>query len=210
MPTRIEYESTIAPASIEVAAGTLGKRDSTALALAFDTPSAPPEGDGGAPRSTATEQRALLDLARRKMGEYTGSSGDPSGNNEMFPQYRRNFIPAGGTLTEEYVGVRNKTMSPDEVRNLKLGTPYSPTIASPGVQHKLDPAGLASVPSTVNGITYAAGTPLAEQLDPDSEMHRNRDATGAVDNVGQVRRFKIGVASGTSIENPRGQFPDVT
>ena len=204
MARSINYESTIAPESLQTLgtgpnAANLGKRNSTALALAFDTPSAPPEGDGGAPRSSA-----LLELARRKMAEYTGE-------NPMFPQYRRNFVPAaaaGGTLTEEYVGVRNKTMSPDEVNNLKLGTPYSPTIASPGVQHNLDPAGLASVASTVNGVVYShEGGPLAVALDPDSASHQNRDTDQDVTNIGSVRRFKLGVGSGGADEvAARGQF----
>jgi hypothetical protein len=203
MPTRIDYESTKAPNSIEVGAGKLGKRsDEATLRSAFGTSTGE---DAGASRITNDDQEHLLVTAKATMTTYEGG-------NPMFPQYRRNFVPAlatpGATLSPEYTGVRNKTMGTTEINDLKLGTPYSPTIASPGAQNKLNPNNLASVASTVNGVVYSQeGGPLTVALDPDSASHQNRDTDQHVTNIGSVRRFKLGVGSGGADEvAARGQF----
>lgn len=205
MATRVNYESTLAPNSIEVGAGTLGKRSlEGTLGRAFGTSTGD---DADASRTTNGNQLTLLNIAKTAMASYAGE-------NPMFPQYRRNFIPAsaapGATLSPEYTGVRNKTMGTTEISDLKLGTPYSPTIASPGAQNKLNPEGLTSVASTVNGVVYSQeGGPLNVALDPDSESHQNRDADQQVTNIGSVRRFKLGVGSGGADEvAARGQFPN--
>lgn len=203
MARSIDYETTRAPTSFEVAAGNLGKRsDEDTLSRAFGTSTGD---DAGASRTTAGNQTELLNLAKAKMAEYTGE-------NPMFPQYRRSFEPGGSVgLTAEYVEVRDKNTVVTGV-GTGLGTAYSPTIASPGAQNKFDPSNLQSVASTANGAAVVS-------IDnPSDEVHQNVDSLGRVDGIaptekvtGTVRRFTLGVGSGgastTTEVAARGQFP---
>ena len=146
MPTRTNYESTIAPASYETLgtgpnAANLGKRNQTTLDNAFGAPN----GAGEVSRTTEGSQLELLRIAREKLSDYAGE-------NPMFQEYRRDFVPAGGTLTEEYVDPRNKNLSKEQIQALKLGTAYTPTIASPGAAAGIDPNALTSVSSDINGV----------------------------------------------------------
>lgn len=203
MATRVNYESTTPPSTISVGTGpnaaNLGKRSDTALGLAFDEPSRV----DGAPRNTEGGQLALLRIAREKMAEYAGE-------NEMFPQYRRNFVPAPDG--PEYVAVRDKNTVSVGV-GTGLGSAYSPTIASPGAPNGINPTNLASVSSSINGA-------VIDVLDnPSIAVHQNvGDAitgrTGErVGETGQVRRFRLAVGSGgaattnNSIATSVGQFP---
>lgn len=207
MATRTDYETTTPPASMNVGTGLnatyLGKRNDAGLIDAFDTPS----GAAGAPRNTLDGQRELLRVAKEKMEAYNGE-------NAMFPQYRRSFEPqavAGGSLDPEYVAVRDKSTVTVGV-GTGLGTPYSPTIASPGEAAGINPANLAVVSSSINGA-------VPEPFDnPSVEVHQNVDSLGRVDGVapnekvtGKVRRFTLGVGSGGSgtptEQRARGQFP---
>lgn len=208
MPTPVTYENTTPPPVMAgIAAGNLGKRSDSSLELAFDTPSGP----DGAARNTEGGQAGLLRIAREKMETYNGE-------NPLFPQYRRNFVPAGGTLTEEYERVRDKSTVTTGT-GTGLGTAYSPTIASPGARDGINPGTLASVASTVNGV-YDPSSPVALLLDnPSNEVHQNvGDAiTGRTgENVGatgRVRTFRLGVGSGgtgalnNSIATSVAQFP---
>ena len=205
MPTRSNYETTAPPASMEVGTGpnaNLGKRNDVGLAAAFDAPN-----PSGASRNTREQWEALLDVAKQKMGEYNGE-------NDMFPQYRRSFdpqAPAGGSLTAEYVAVRDKSTVTVGV-GTGLGTAYSPTVASPGAAAGINPTNLASVSSNINGAEI---NPLDN---PSNEAHQNVDSLGRIDGVapdekvtGKVRRFTLGVGSGGSgtptEQRARGQFP---
>ena len=201
MPTRTNYESTIAPASFTTLgsgpnAANLGKRNERTLDEAFGTPN----GAGEVSRTTEGSQQELLRIAQEKLSDYAGE-------NPMFQEYRRNFVPAGGTLTDEYVDPRNKNLSEEQIKALKLGTPYTPTIASPGAAAGIDPSALTSVASDINGVK-----PDEAGLDnPASSVHQNTDETNEVSNIGKVRKFKLGVGSGASNgASPaaaRGQFP---
>lgn len=192
------YESTVSPEprnfSADGASATLGVSNTTGIANAFI---------GGVGATSDAQQQALID-ARRIMDR-----AEDHGENLMFPQYRRNFIPAnktlteedGGTLTEEYKNVRNKTMSPADVAAAKLGTAYTPTVASPGVGHGIDPVALRSVSSVT---TQVLATGPVDLDNPSAEAHQN-SGQGA---SGAVRRFKLGVGSGLgNPAEPRGQFP---
>jgi len=195
MPTRTNYESTFAPPSLTYSVGNLGRRsDEVTLGNAYDTPS----GDAGASRTTENQQTTLLNLAKATMGTYNGE-------NDMFPQYRRNFIPSGGSLTEEYVDVRDKNTVTVGV-GTGLGSQYSPTIASPGAAAGINPTALASVSSSINGA-------VIDVLDnPSNVAHQNIDSVGGV-TTGTVRRFTLGVGSGggstgtPTVAGARGQFP---
>lgn len=201
MPTRTNYESTIAPASYETLgtgpnAANLGKRNQTTLDNAFGAPN----GAGEVSRTTEGSQLELLRIAREKLSDYAGE-------NPMFQEYRRDFVPAGGTLTEEYVDPRNKNLSKEQIQALKLGTAYTPTIASPGAAAGIDPNALTSVSSDINGVKADE----AGLDNPASSVHQNTDETNEITNIGKVRKFKLGVGSGasngSSIEAARGQFP---
>lgn len=129
----------------------------------------------------------------------------------MFPQYRRNFIPGGESLAEEYVAVRDKNTVTVGV-GTGLGSAYSPTIASPGAQNGFNPDNLASVASSVNGVVTSTPDTLA--LDnPSGAVHQNvGDAIdGRPGETGQVRRFRLAVGSGgagaITPAASRGQFP---
>jgi hypothetical protein len=202
MATRVNYESTEAPPVMDtIAAGSLGKRNEAGLAAAFDGPS---EGTRhGAPRNTNDNRLQLISIAREKMAEYDGG-------NQMFPQYRRNFVPAPDG--PEYVAVRDKNTVSVGV-GTGLGSAYSPTIASPGAQNGINPTTLASISSSINGA-------VIDVLDnPSIAVHQNvGDAitgrTGErVGETGQVRRFRLAVGSGgaaptnNSIATSVGQFP---
>ena len=202
MPTRSNYESTAAPTSFDLGtgagAGTLGVRSpDSALDQAFGQ-STPAEINGAL--TTEAKRADLLTLSAEKLGSYNGE-------NPMFPQYRRNFIPAGGTLTEEYVKPRDKTDVPTGT-GTGLGNAYTPTIASPGAENGINPTNLRSVQSISSQVTKGAPSPLDN---PSNEAHQNTDQSLTIDNVGKVRKFKLGVGSGAANgESPataRGQFP---
>lgn len=195
------YESTISPATRPnyglggQAAGTLGVRDETGLQNAFI---------GGVGVTNESQQTALT-TARETLDR-----PEDNGENPMFPQYRRNFVPAGGTLTEEYVEPRVKPidLSPEEANRLKLGTAYTPTIASPGEGNGIDANALRSVKSEA---TQVLQTGPINKDNPANAEHQNTADDNSVLNVGAVRRFKLGVGSGASTvaspDGSRGQFP---
>lgn len=199
MTTR--YESTAAPLPFTAigtgtAAGTLGVRSPDgALDLAYGQTT--PEEINGA-LTTSEKRSRLLTLSAERLGNYNGE-------NPMFPQYRRNFIPAGGSLTEEYVRPRDKTAVPTGT-GTGLGNAYTPTIASPGVENGIDPTNLRSVQSISSQVTKQAPSPLDN---PANEAHQNIGELGRTRSapVGSVRRFKLGIGSGINVDNSRGQFP---
>jgi len=198
MPTT-RYESTEAPTGRRVyGAGTLGQRDSAGLAAAFTRPPLP-----------SGVSDALTYAIQNMENIGTGTGEEP---NLMFPQYRRNFVPAGGTLTQEYVLVRDKT-TVTPAAGTGLGTAYSPTIASPGEGEGINPARLRFVAGAVTAVLLDATdsngpNPL---YNPTNEAHKTRSDAGSIDNTGGVRRFKLGIASSTQTtlteNNNRGQFP---
>jgi hypothetical protein len=189
------YESTVSPPSRTYgegiqASGTLGVRDEVNLRDAFS--------DG----PIAATDDSALERARNIM-----NSPDVS-DNEMFPQYRRNFIPAGGErLTEEYVNVRDKNTVVVGT-GTGLGNAYTPTIASPGEGNGIDATRLRSVTSKATQVLETG--PVGKD-NPVAAEHQNTDSTNAVTNIGQVRRFKLGVGSGATTagtpDGSRGQFP---
>jgi hypothetical protein len=194
------YESTVSPETrpgygTGTAAGTLGVRNQTGLEEAFV---------GGVGISNDSQQTALTNARA------TLDRPEDNGQNPMFPQYRRNFVPAGGSLTEEYVEPRVKPidLSEEERNRLKLGNAYTPTIDSPGEGNGIDPNALRSVQSQATQVLQAG--PVNKD-NPANAEHQNTDSTNAVNNVGGVRRFKLGVgsgaATGASPEAARGQFP---
>jgi hypothetical protein len=204
MPT-IKYESTEAPTArtgygTGAKAGTLGVRSPDATL------------DAAYGQSTDPNSGALTTEGKRIAVEASAVAAlaDYNGENPMFPQYRRNFVPAGGTLTAEYQNPRNKDLSAEEIKTLKLGTAYTPTIASPGVENGVDPNGLRSVRSTATNILANEvdndGVVTVKEYNPAAPVHSNTSERGTVDNVGTVRKFKLGIGSGAGAE-PLSQFP---
>lgn len=203
MPTRIPYESTEAPTSrtgygTGPRAGTLGVRSSDAtLDRAYGQSANPNSGA----LTTEGKRAAVLASAAAALGDYNGE-------NLMFPQYRRNFTPE--PVSAEYVEPRNKNMSEEQIKDLKIGTPYTPTISSPGAENGVDPNGLQSVRSTATNVLSSevneAGQVTVPQYNPTNSSHLNTSQEGDISNVGRVRKFKLGVGSGAGSE-PRSQFP---
>ena len=197
--TNPRYESTISPPARDFStpgrSSTLGQRQEEGLRRAFI----------GGVGTTDTDQKDALGNARLVMLgqvklDFTGPDKNP-----LFPQYRRDFKPAGEGLTDEYKDPRDKNSV--EVRDgTGLGTPYTPTIASPGEENGISPTNLRSVPSQATQILKDGPVDLIDN--PANDSHRNRTADGVL-SAGKVRLFKLGVASSPTTVEPipsRGQF----
>lgn len=116
-----------------------------------------------------------------------------AGENTDFPYYRRNFIPQDGASDPLYQGVRDKfSLDEDDIVASKLGTRWSPTIASPGVANGVDPNGLRSVPGLLPAEVLAPESQIARN--PSNTRYTNMDGTGDTA-VGTIRVFKLGVGS---------------
>ena len=122
-----------------------------------------------------------------------------AGENTDFPYYRRDFIPQDGASDPSdplYQDVRNKySLTPVEIAENKLGTRWSPTIASPGVGNGADPNALRSVPGLLPAEVLEESSQIARN--PSNTIYTNLDDTGAPDprRVGTLRVFKLGVGS---------------
>lgn len=192
------HESTVSPPTRHFAgpgsSAHLGVRDDVGLQEAFIDAAI-----------TNDAQQDALTYARNLM-----SRPEDDGANPMFPEYRRNFLPAapaGGSLSEEYVDPRNK----DSVvvgPGTGLGNAYTPTIASPGEGHGIDPTALRSVQSKATLVLENGPTPLDNPAD---KTHMNTDKNNEVLTTGTVRKFRLGVGSGasmgSSMQTARGEFP---
>lgn len=148
----------------------LGKRDQTGLQAAFTT----------SPLLNGEYQE--YDQAAAVFETYTGENTD-------FPMYRRNFHPTGDSRPE-YQDGRSKTMTTEQLESTKLGTPYSPTVMSPGAGNGFEYSALHSVP----GLRPAAVGPDSN-VDPNAAKYQNVDSSGHIDDAGRVRFFKLGVGS---------------
>lgn len=188
---RVYYESTVAPTPIDVVESggniNLGKRDTTGLQEAFI----------GGVGHTNTEQLAAYNQAMANLDGVRDI-----GQNPAFPQYRKNFLP-DPSFGEEYALPRDKVMTEEEVAAAKLGTPYTPTVASPGEGNGVNPETLRSVKGAPSQVMVSGPTDLDN---PSRAEHMNTDKDGQTANTGTVRRFKLGVGSG-GINEARGQFP---
>ena len=190
------YESTISPPARDFSTpgrpSTLGQRQEEGLRRAFI----------GGVGTTDTDQKTALQNARKFMGTYDGE-------NPMFKQYRRDFKPAGEFLTDEYKDPRDKN-SVEVGTGTGLGTPYTPTIASPGEENGISPTNLRSVASQATQILKDGPVELIDN--PKSPAHQNRNINGEItgeQGIGKVRLFKLGVASSPTTVEPipsRGQF----
>ncbi len=122
-----------------------------------------------------------------------------AGENTDFPYYRRDFIPQDGAAAPSdptYQGVRDKfSITPEEITANKLGSRWSPTIASPGVGHGADPNALRSVPGLLPAEVLEESSQIARN--PANTVYTNVDDTGAADplRVGTLRVFRLGIGS---------------
>jgi len=121
--------------------------------------------------------------ARRVFQEY-------SGQNPEFAMYRRDFMPQEDSR-DEYQSPRDKELTPEQIQAARLGTPFSPTTASPGAGNGFNYRTLAAG-DTVRGLVPAAAGDTA--VNPANEVYRNRGADPGIA-TGKVRVFKLGVGS---------------
>lgn len=169
----------------DYADGYLGKRDQPGLQLAFID-------------SEILNGRYDFAAAGRAMVAYAGENTD-------FPYYRRNFIPQDGAAAPSdptYQGVRDKfSLTPEEITANKLGTRWSPTIASPGVGNGADPNALRSVPGLLPAEVVEESSQIARN--PSNKIYTNTDIVLRADRetVGTLRVFKLGV--GSTVGNDR-------
>jgi hypothetical protein len=163
----------------DYADGYLGKRDHVGLKDAFVD-------------SEILNGRYDFAAAGRAMVAYAGENTD-------FPYYRRNFIPQNGgeqPSDPTYRGVRDKfSLTADDITANKLGSRWSPTIASPGVGHGADPNALRSVPGLLPAEVVEESSQIARN--PANTIYTNLDDTGSPNpsRVGSLRVFKLGVGS---------------
>ena len=168
----------------DYAAGYLGKRDHAGLQAAFVD-------------SEILNGKYDFAAAGAAMVAYAGENTD-------FPYYRRNFIPqdSGAEPSDvTYMGVRDKsTLTKEDIEANHLGSAWSPTIASPGVNNGLDAKALRSVPGLLPAEVV---TPESQALrNPANAIYTNMDDTGANErrNVGTLRVFRLGVGSAAGNE----------
>lgn len=152
----------------------LGKRSQSNLQLAF----------GSSPVLSGeytAEQAAVI------LGTYNGEN-----TLQGFGMYRRDFRPdpAAGEI---YSDPRNKATTPTGPGGLPA-TPYSPNTASPGEGNGVNPTLVRNV---APGLVPNGARPQ-EQLNPANGEFLGRDVNGSVDNIGKVRKFKLGVGSATA------------
>lgn len=109
--------------------------------------------------------------------------------------YRRDFAPdpEGGV---EYEAVRDKNMPSAELGALgKPATPFSPNIASPIVPEGTLFIGASQITNAVSGIGVAVLAAKLAELNPISDNYKNLDSFGHKNDIGGVRRFKLGIGS---------------
>lgn len=171
----------------DYAAGNLGKRAQAGLNQAFlDSPILNGEYD--------------FKAAGAAMVAYTGQNLD-------FPYYRRNFIPQDGGAEPSdptYQGVRDKfSLTPDDIKANHLGSRWSPTIASPGVNNGTNPNALRSVPGLLPAEVLEESSQIARN--PSNPIYTNTDETLASTRgtVGTLRVFKLGVGSTVGSDRTR-------
>lgn len=166
------------------AEGFKGNRDQTGLQEAFAT-SPILNGDYNEEKAAAAFEGHGVTLG--------GAPLDDNGANPDFKYYRRNFIPQDGSSEPSdpaYQSPRDKNHV--DVEGNKLGTAYSPTIASPGEGQGANPYVLRSV----SGRLPLAVDTQAERdaLNPPNLINIGSDTVGS-ENVGKVRKFRLGVGS---------------
>ena len=150
----------------------LGRRDQTGLQAAFTT-------------SPTLNGQYTSNTARQYFQTY-------SGENPEFAMYRRDFIPQNDSR-DEYQSPRDKTLTADQIQAAKIGTPFSPTTASPGAGNGFNYTALAAGES-VRGLIPAASGETA--VNPIAPVYKNVDSQGLIESTGKVRTFKLGVGSG--------------
>ena len=189
------FESTVSPPSRpgyatpgSTAAGTLGVRADLGLQDAFIGGVGT---TGEAQQAALTEARAIMD----READFAGPDANP-----LFPEYRRNFHPA--STAEAYASPRDKS-DVATIDGTGLGTPYTPTIASPGESEGISPTNLRSVRSKATQVNKL---PLNDLDNPANPQHQNNPDQPL---VGTVRRFILGVGSTAGLEpaDARAQFP---
>ena len=122
-----------------------------------------------------------------------------AGENTDFPYYRRDFIPQdidAEPSDPTYRGVRDKfSLTPDDIIANRLGSRWSPTIASPGVGNGADPNQLRSVQGLLPAEVIEESSQIARN--PANAIYTNLDDTGSPtrSRVGTLRVFKLGVGS---------------
>lgn len=127
-----------------------------------------------------------------------------STNLHGFDQYRRNFLPvdSSGAPDSVYANPRDKTQVPIGSGG-KPATPWTPNVASPSLPSDPGVIRPSSVTAVVSGLsneklsleTAARGTDGAAHLLNPAVGHNVGDGSVGTDNVGRVRRFRLGVGS---------------
>lgn len=112
-----------------------------------------------------------------------------AGENSDFAMYRRNFVPEGDSRAE-YVDVRTKDGV--NIQAAKLGTAFSPTVASPGAGNGFDYNALGAGENYRGLVPARAGETAINPID---SSYQNLDSRTEITNIGRVRTFSLGIGS---------------
>lgn len=124
--------------------------------------------------------------------------------NPDFRMYKRDFRPVGSS-NPLYTNPRDKNIDDSELKRLKLGTPFSPTVASPGAGNGVNPvmpAGRDHKGLIPQEAPQNSGQEQ-ERLNPTLSQYQNLGEIPRTQ-VGSVRTFTLGVGStvGANRNNP--------
>jgi hypothetical protein len=152
----------------------MGKRNNFSLARGFAA-------------SPIISHTYTIALSRTAYEEYSGDNLD-------YTEYRRNFIP-DGSAGPNYEKVRDKNLPPNDIgTGGKPATPYTPNVSSPSISEGSHFIGPIQITKKTIGLTDIQLIKLQDvNLNPITSV--NVDAENLSNNVGKVRRFKLGIGS---------------
>lgn len=152
----------------------MGKRNNASLERAF----------AASPIFSRTYTVAISQTA---YAEYNGDNLD-------YTEYRRSFIPDGSSGAA-YKKVRDKNLPANDIGDGgKPATPYTPNISSPSIPDGSHFIGPVQITTVTIGLTDNQLNKLQDvNLNPITSV--NIDAENLSNNVGEIRRFKLGVGS---------------
>lgn len=155
---------------------TLGRRDNASLARGF----------AGSP---VLSNRYTITNASQVFQEYVGE-------NLQFMEYRRDFKP-DPSAGVEYQAVRDKAMTTGYLHGGRgtPATPFSPNIASPVVPEGTIFSDYNQLGDVETGLNQTQKNRISSDSSLNPRTFVNSDSYGQSTNVGQVRRFRLGIGS---------------
>jgi hypothetical protein len=156
----------------------LGRRDNASLSRGF----------AGSP---ILSNRYTITNASQVFQEYAGE-------NLQFVEYRRDFKP-DGSAGVDYQAVRDKKQTRTGAYGAPA-TPYTPNIASPIVPERTIFSDYNQLDDVETGLNQTQKSRISNDSSLNPRTFVNSDSYGQSTNVGQVRRFRLGIGSVKTIQ----------